>query len=255
MQAPLSWTFWSATSEGRARSVRTLLAISSHRRLRSCARFALAARGQVSRLSSRGSVCIGAGPAHGHVRGAGERPHLSGAGARPLTTAGSRLLSRGTLGERRSIGSWSVSRGQSKREERCFFRTSSWCTATTAHAASCSRSSASGHREYLADKLRRFRAAGLRARDSCASMRVVGAVRRTCPVTAKVVRYKRRIDPRAVLATLRRVTVSTPLSRACARSARRRARSSWCRTVTPKPVSSVKAKRSLENDSAGVEDQ
>ena len=59
--------------------------------------------------------------------------------------------------------------------------------------------------EYLADKLRRFRAAGLERVILCID------VRRRCseadlPVAAKVVRYKRRIDPRDVLAILQEWT-------------------------------------------------
>jgi predicted nuclease of restriction endonuclease-like RecB superfamily len=55
--------------------------------------------------------------------------------------------------------------------------------------------------EYLADKLRRFRAAGLERVILCVD------ARRRCseadlPVGAKVVRYKRRIDPCDVLAIL-----------------------------------------------------
>jgi predicted nuclease of restriction endonuclease-like RecB superfamily len=55
--------------------------------------------------------------------------------------------------------------------------------------------------EYLAEKLRRFRAAGLERVILCID------ARRRCsedelPATAKIVRYKRRIDPRAVLAML-----------------------------------------------------
>jgi predicted nuclease of restriction endonuclease-like RecB superfamily len=55
--------------------------------------------------------------------------------------------------------------------------------------------------EYLAEKLRRFRAAGLERVILCID------ARRRCseddlPATAKIVRYQRRIDPRDVLAML-----------------------------------------------------
>lgn len=58
--------------------------------------------------------------------------------------------------------------------------------------------------EYLAEKLRRFRAAGLERVILCID------ARRRCsdddlPATAKTIRYKRRIDPREVLAMLQQL--------------------------------------------------